>query len=366
MIRLLVLLFCAAVAVDAVAQSEEPEVNVARAVAARSKVFFASDSRSLADGFTPIPAVVRSMVDAAVMGATGKSTIKAAWESLVRPGDVVGIKIAAAPGAMSGTHPAVVRAVARGLQEAGIPSGHIIVWDRNRDELAAAGYAERDPDFRVQWIDPSSGYDRQAVLTAPVLGRLIWGDSKFGDRKGTRLEDLLSSGAQLSSTSYYATVLSRKVTKVINLPSMCDSYLSGLNGALANMTLWNVDNWRRFIQEPNFGNPYLAEIYGDPMVRDKVVLTIMDALAVQFAGGPFPNPNFTRQYFTILASRDPVAIDATAMRLIDQYRLANKLPPIAPVAGHIETAAGMGLGNASANVIDEVRVGGNAGTGVLQ
>jgi uncharacterized protein (DUF362 family) len=177
---------------------------------------------------------------------------------------------------------------------------------------------------------------------------------------------LLSSGVQLSSTSYYAAVLSQKVTKVINLPSMCDSFMCGLNGALANMTLWNVDNWRRFIQEPAFGNPYVAEIYADPTVRDKVVLTIMDALAVQFAGGPFPNPNFTRQYFTILASRDPVAVDATAMRLIDGYRLANKLPPIAPVAGHVETAASMGLGNASANVIDEVRVGAGSGAGILQ
>lgn len=337
---------------------------VARAVAARSKVYFATDSRSLVDGFTPVPAVVRAMVDAAVMGATGKPTIQAAWASLVSANDVVGIKVAAAPGAMGGTHPAVARAVAQGLQEAGIPSGHIIVWDRSRDDLAAAGFPERDPDFRVQWIDPATGYDRQAVLTAPVLGRLIWGDSKFGDRKGSRMEDLLSSGVQLSSTSYYAAVLSQKVTKVINVPSMCDSYMCGLNGALANMTLWNVDNWRRFIQEPSFGNPYIAEIYGDPMIRDKVVLTVMDGLAVQFAGGPFPNPNFTRQYFTILASRDPVAVDATVIRLIDEYRMANKLPSALPVAGHIETAASMGLGNSAANVIDEVRVG--SGAGVLQ
>jgi hypothetical protein len=118
-----------------------------------------------------------------------------------------------------------------------------------------------------------------------------------------------------------------------------------------------VDNWRRFVKDPYFGNPYLAEIYADPMVRDKVVLTIMDALDVQFAGGPFPNPNFTRPYGTIFASRDPVAIDATAMRVIDEYRVANKLPQVAPVAGHVESAASMGLGNFDEDSIEQVRVG---------
>ena len=355
MIRLPVVLLCLwPLMLGAQPQDEMP---VARAVAAKSKVYFAVDTRSMANGFTPVPVVVRSMVDAVVMAATGKASASAAWASLVRPGDIVGIKVAAAPGAMGGTHPAVVRAVAQGLREAGVPAANIIVWDRNREDLQAAGFSEKDPDFRLQWIDPTTGYDPEAVLTAPVLGRLIWGDSKFGQKKGARMEDLLSTGDQLSSTSYYAAVLSKKVKKVINIPSLCDSFMSGLNGSLANMTLSNVDNWRRFVKEPDFGNPFVAEIYADPIVHDKVVLTIMDGLAVQFAGGPFPNPNFTRQYFTIFASNDPVALDATAVRLIDEYRLANKLPPIAPISGHIDSAAGMGLGNSDEASIDQTRVG---------
>lgn len=346
----------------AFAQGAGDDVPVARAVAATSPVFYAMDPRALVNGFQPQAAVVRPMVDAVVMAATGKRSPDAAWRSLVKSSDVVGIKVAAAPGAMGGTHPAVVRAIAQGLQSAGIPPSRIIVWDRNREDLLACGFSERDPDFQLAWTPPGTGYDRQAVLTAPVLGQLIWGDSKFGDIKGTRIEDLLSRNQQLSSTSYYSSVLSQKVTKIVNVPSLVDSFMTGINGALANVTLWNVDNWRRFVQEPTFGNPYLAEIYADPIVHDKVVLTILDGLALQFAGGPFPNPNFTRQYFTVFASRDPVAIDATAVRLIDEYRLANKLPPAAPVAGHIETAASMGLGNSAADSIRPIRIG----TGSLQ
>jgi len=337
-----------------IAQSDD--VPVARAIPAKSVVYFATESRAVS-GITINPAVVQTMVDNLVVAVTRKPTPAAAWGSLVSPRDVVGIKVAASPGVQGGTHPEVARAIARGLQAAGVPPDHIIVWDRNRDDLLTAGYSERDPNFRLQWIDPTTGYDRDATLTAPVLGKLIWGDSKFGDKKGMRFEDLLGNGDQLSSTSYYALVLSKKVTKVINVPSLCDSFMTGINGALANMTLWNVDNWRRFVKEPNFGNPYLAEIYSDPMVRDKVVVTIMDGLEVQFAGGPFPNPNFTRPYGTIFASRDPVAIDAVAMRLIDEYRAANKLPQAAIVAGHIESAASMGLGNFDENSIEQVRVG---------
>lgn len=339
------------------AQSLPPDVPVARALPAKSQVYFATDTRALANGFSPAPSVVRPMVDAVVMAATGKASVAAAWASLVSRNDTVGIKVAAAPGRMAGTHPAVVRAIAQGLQAAGVPAAHIVVWDRNREDLVNAGFASDDRDFRLQWIDPTTGYDPAATLTAPILGKLIWGDSKFGDRKGTRIEDLISRGQQLSSTSYYAAILSKKVTKVVNVPSLCDSYMTGLNGAIANMTLWNVDNWRRFIQEPQFGNPYLAEIYADPMVGEKVVLTVMDGLAVQFAGGPFLNPNFTRPYFTIFASKDPVAIDATAVRLIDEYRTLNQLPKIEGTAGHVQTAQSMGIGNADDASIEQIRVG---------
>jgi len=68
----------------------------------------------------------------------------------------------------------------------------------------------------------------------------------------------------------------------------------------------NVDNWRRFIQEPAFGNPYVAEIYADPTVRDKVVLTIMDALACN-SRRAVSKSEFHAAVFYILASRDPVA-----------------------------------------------------------
>jgi len=72
--------------------------------------------------------------------------------------------------------------------------------------------------------------------------------------------------------------------------------------------------------------------------------TIMDGLAVQFAGGPFPNPNFTRQYFTILASRDPVAIDSLVLPRVEKLRQMMSVPPIGNTASYIKSGAYYQLG----------------------
>ena len=93
------------------------------------------------------------------------------------------------------------------------------------------------------------------------------------------------------------------------------------------------------------------------MIRDKVVLAILDGLHLQYAGGPFPNPGFVVENHTVFASLDPVALDATARRLIDEYRLPAKLPPLEKSTLWLESAQSMGLGRFAEKDIDLVRVG---------
>lgn len=335
--------------------ADAQEIPIAPAVP-RSKVVYALDSNVIRA--TAInPAIVQRMVDSLIVALTQKPTPAQAWASLITPKDVVGIKVSTGGGPTSGTHPAVVDAIVTGLRAAGVPANRIIVWDKNYGDLIAAGFRPDAANYRLRWIDAASGYDPDAILTAPVLGKLIWGDSKFGRRDLARKVDLLSGGDQLSSQSFYAKVLSKEVTKVINVPSLQDSFLTGINGALASMTIQNIDNWRRFTKEPMYGDPYLAEIYADPVIHDKVVLTILDALYLQFAGGPFSNPNFAVPYHSLFASRDPVAIDATARRLIDEQRAVNKLPSVKDLTGYLDSAQQMGLGNDDDDQIELVRIG---------
>ena len=331
--------------------------TVAFAELPKSTVFYSMETASLRAAREPNPTVVRRMLDHLVCAVTGKNHSAAAWASLVKPADRVGIKVSASGGAVSGTHPAVVDAIAAGLISAGVQPANIIVWDRNAEDLLVAGFNPKSPLYRLRWTDPAKGYDTKAIVTAPVLGRLIWGDSKFGERGGRGVVESLGTGEQLSSTSHWSKILSAEVDKVINVPSLQDSFHTGLNGALANMALSNLDNWRRFARAPEHGDPYLAEIYADAMIRDKVVLTILDGLVLQYAGGPFPNPGFLVEYHTIFASRDPVAIDATAVRLLDENRIPSKLPPLEKMTRWLESASSLGLGNFEEEKIDLVRVG---------
>lgn len=339
--------------------------TVGKATGEESKatVFYAFEPSSLTPGREARPEVVRAMVNRLVCAATGQSNPASAWASLVSPGDRVGIKVSAGGGRVSGTRPAVVEAIAAGLREAGVPASRIVVWDRQRQDLLDAGFDPSSPSYRLRWVEGAGGYDPQSRVTAPVLGRLIWGDSGFGRREGTRMEDILAGGEQVSSTSHYAQILSRDVDKVINVPSLMDSFHTGIHGALANMTLPNLDNWRRFTRAPDHGDPYLAEIYGDGMIRDKVVLTILDALLLQYAGGPFPNPACTVECHSIFVSRDPVAIDATAARLIDEFRIPAKLPSVEKSTRWLEAAESLGLGQSREPAFSLLRIGGRPRAG---
>jgi uncharacterized Fe-S center protein len=49
---------------------------------------------------------------------------------------------------------------------------------------------------------------------------------------------------------------------------------------------------------------------------------------------------------TILASKDPVAIDAVALQRIDVWRANARLPPVGRLANHVQIAGEAGLGHA--------------------
>jgi len=326
------------------------------AAPAPGQVFFVHETSSVLPGGKVSPTAVGRMVDALILSVTNQPDLRRAWLSLVSPEDVVGIKVSTGGRAVSGTRLEVVLAVIQGLNTAGIPADRIVVWDRNQEDLLAAGYSTKDPRYRLEWIDPRTGYDTDAILTAPVLGRLIWGDRSFGDRTESRLVDILSTGDQLSSKSHFAKILSRTVTKVINVASLQDSFMTGINGAMASMTLHNIDNWRRFTKPPHHGDPYIAEIFFDSMIREKVVLNLLDGLFMQYAGGPFPHPNFTIEHHMLLASLDPVALDASGRKFIDDQRLLNRLPPVRDYSGYLESAEYYGLGTANEQKIQLIRV----------
>jgi uncharacterized protein (DUF362 family) len=308
-----------------------------------SVVFVCHDTAAISN-YRSNPAVVRAMVNKLVTAVTGKPDVASAWSSLVSPNDKVGIKISAAGGELFTTHRDVVNAIADGLAAAGHARSSIIVWDRSLGGARGSGYDLASEGYQLRSIGARDGYDAKQTFSSPSLGNLIWGDFEY-TITGAQ-SPLLSEKENTSSISHYSRILTSEVTKVINVPVMSDTFGCGLAGCLYNMTVPNVDNWRRFGQPPDFGASSIPEMYSDPLIKKKVVLNIMDGLLAQYAGGPEPRPNYAVHHATLYASRDPVAVDAIALAQLEAWRTRHHLPPIGKLAGHVEVASQYGLGNA--------------------
>src|SRR5213082_3148866 len=346
LIRNVALVLCCAIS-SGLAQTQQPAPTP-------SIVYAVHNPDSIKD-YNTNPRVVREMVNRLVLAATGQSDAAKAWTSLVSPGERVGIKICAAGGELFTTHHDIVNAIVDGLVAAGHTRSSIIVWDRSLGGVKGAGYRPGADGYQLKAITPHDGYDAKAVLSAPVMGKLVWGDFEYaGD---ITKEPILSDTEHTSNVSHFSKIISSDVDKVINVPVMSVSETNGIAGCIYNMTIPNIDNWRRFAQGSRFGAGSLAEIYANPIIAKKVVFNLMDGLIAQYAGGPQPQPNYAIHLATLYASKDPVALDATALKYFEQWRARGSLPAISPMAAYVEYAGQIGLGNATPSRIEVKNIG---------
>jgi len=256
--------------------------------------------------YQPDPAVVQQMVTRGVMGLTHQSSEPAAWLSLVNTQDVVGLKVYSQAGLLSGTRPAVVAAVVQGLLAAGLPPQNIIIWDKHVADLRAADYYKLGEQFGIQVVGcDATGYDPKTFYApdTAVIGNLVWGDLEFGQK-----------GPGIGRKSYVAKVVSQRITKIISIAPLLNLSACGVSGHLFSLTQGSVDNTLRFEDEPDRLAVAVPEIYALPVLGDRVVLNITDALIAQYEGGS----RTMLQYSTVLDqlwfSHDPVALDTLSVK----------------------------------------------------
>jgi hypothetical protein len=343
--RNVTLVFLCAIA-SALAQGPSPLPD-------KSIVYTAHDVNAIA-GYQTNPRVVRAMVDRLILATTGQPDLAKAWGSLIAPNDKIGIKISAAGGELFTTHHDVVTAIVDGLVAAGHPRSSIVVWDRSLEGTKEAGYKKGD-GFELKAIAPRNGYDLKATFTAPLLGKLVWGDVNYISDGGRSVP--LSDTENTSDVSHFSRIVANDVTKIINVPVMSNSTTNGIAGCLYNVTIPNVDNWRRFAQGTGFGAESVAIIYSNPVISQKVVFNLMDGLAAQYAGGPQSQPNFALHHATLYASKDPVALDTVALKRLEEWRSKSNVPPIGRLASYVQTATTVGLGNSDMSRIEVRNVG---------
>jgi len=286
--------------------------------------------------YQPNTAAVDDMVNRGITHFTGKPTVPEAWRSLVSTQDVVGIKVFSAAGPINGTRPAVVGAVIQGLLAAGLPPKQIIIWDKNVDDLRAAGFFKLAARFGVNAAGSAqAGYDPTNFYLpdTPIIGQLVWGDFEFGKK-----------GPDVGKKSFVSRLVSRRITKIISLAPLLNQDAAGTCGHLYGLAMGSVDNTLRFQGDAGRLAVAVPEIYALPALGDRVVLNITDALIGQYAGGA----KGLLQYSTVLNqlwfSRDPVALDTLAIRELERERRLIQAPGFKPNPELYDNAALLQLG----------------------
>ncbi len=264
-------------------------------------------------------AIVQKLVDAAVMKLSGKDDVAKAWGAYVSPKDKVAIKFNGLFDRAT-THPEVIAAVTSGLVKAGVNPANIVVYDR----------------------------DDRAFTTAKVKINRD-GDGPRAYPTGKDLGPSVKAGpvdTQLSKILLDADV-------VINVPIMKTHGLAGVTGALKNhLGSIPVPNARDFHRDTC---QHVADLNALEPIKAKTRLCICDALYGLFDGGPQFKAGSRWDYYGILASVDPVAMDAVLADIIKAKRVEKGLPkPYHNAIKHVERAAELGLGVADLAKINRV------------
>ena len=125
--------------------------------------------------------------------------------------------------------------------------------------------------------------------------------------------------------SLVSRTLTRTCDAVINVPVLKDHGIAGVTMALKNL-FGAIHNPNKY--HGNVGDPYVADVFMLPPIRQKVRLTVCDAMTAQYDGGPSYMPQWTWPFHGLLVAADPVALDAVGWQIIERKRAEKGMPPL--------------------------------------
>jgi len=254
---------------------------------AKSRVVVARDQQLRDSRGAPVPDKVLALLDRAMQTLYDRDKPEEAWRLVVRPNQVVGLKVNCLAGKGASTSVVLVDAVCERLQQAGVPARNIVVWDRLSADLESAGFPVRPRGSGIRYMGNE------------VLGYTA---------------DLYTYG---KAGSLICRTLVELCDVVINLPVLKDHSITGVTIALKNL-FGAIHNPNKY--HLNVGDPYVADVYALQPIRSKVRLTICDAITPVYNGGPSYMPQWMWPYNGLIVSEDPVALDYTGWQVIEQKR----------------------------------------------
>lgn len=317
------------------------------------KVVVVKDTRSVVAD-VPVEGIAYLMLQKSMLELTGEKNLKKAWRTFVKPGEKIGLKVNPVAGKLLSTSHAVVQSVVKQLTESGIDRKDIVIWDRRAMELADVGFTEGNyPGITIRGTEyqdeKGSFHDGNGKLYGERnIDRdwYFWADVE-GEYDAETMPYMVNGG----KFSYFTTIVTREVDKIINIPILKNAGGSVTN-AMKNLAFGSVSNTGRL--HGQLWNDTCAGVCAFSPIRDKVVLNISDGLRGCFNGGPGANPQFICNYHTLLVSSDPVAMDRIAYDIIVAKRIEEGLQkaPAPESLAFLKMAEALGLGIAdSENIV---------------
>jgi hypothetical protein len=309
----------------------------------RARVVRVQDAEAMVR-FSPQLARVCGMVEGGLTRLTGKPTPKEAWLSLVSTQDAIGIKVFSRPGATSGTRPAVVEAVVKGLLDAGVPQRQILVWDQHLSDLRLAGFFDLADRYGIRVAGSAeAGYDQAKFYETPLLGQLVWGDLEFG-----------KTGAGVGRKSFVSKLMTNQMTKIISITPLLNHNLVGVSGHLIGLALGSVDNTLRFESSATRLADAIPEILVQSELIDRLALNITDALICQYEGEERQLLHYSTVLNQLWFSTDPVALDVLALEALERQQRLGGIASTRTATDLYENASLMQLGVSNPKQIDVI------------
>jgi hypothetical protein len=282
------------------------------------------------------PQALRQMLDRTITELTGLNDATQAWAALFGPEERVAIKVNTLWGGLLWTHAPLAMAVAECLQEAGVPAGQIVIYDRSSEELARAGFTIN-----------KDGPGVRCYGTAET-----WNEAKTPAGDSFTASGNYTAGWKLTGKDIRLSDILLQCDALINMSILRVHEISGVSFGMKNHygTLdrpWDFHDTIRVA---------LAELNALPPIKDRTRLIIGDILAVNTI--PYNMYPWTMADVigdSILMSFDPVAHDTIGLQVLMDTAQAsgNPLPAWAKPLSEpwLTKGAALGLGtNDSKNI----------------
>ncbi len=297
--------------------------------------------------------------------ATAVETLIARFEKAtgqrLQPGEKrrAGLKIYTHSGLGMATPKNLVRAVAEALEQRGFSRDEIWIVDEGEFQLRQTGFlpplshgGSRFEGMPVLALDTRQYYDDRWFYDSPLASREPRLARRLSDGRVAEPEEMTDEERR----SYLPVPLLLEVDFWINLPVFLNAPSLGVSGALANATVWNVDNAQRFLSSNATGPIAVAEMAAIPELQESWVFTIASLEYYQFAGGPVFNANYAGTEEALWLSANPVLMDYLMYLRINQHRERRGLPLIDPIPPMLGYSRSLGVGDERLDATRRIRL----------